>query len=149
MVHTAVCTAGRCRGHTSARLHERVHQPLTQLIHSAGPPHAYSSWQPGAWCQLASSLSSEACHSWLLASTATLDRALVRAAASSSDPRRLSAATTSVSLFAATTRTWLLDAAPPAVDLFVLSRLSITIRDYLGSLDPDFGHLYINHFDSL
>ena len=36
-----------------------------------------------------------------------------------------------------------------AVDLFVLSRLTITIRDYLGSLDPDFGHLYINHFDSL
>lgn len=108
VVHTAVCTAGRCRGHTSARLHERVHQPLTQLIHSAGPPRM-PSWQPGAWCQLASSLSSEACHSWLLASTATLDRALVRAAASSSD--RLSAATTSVSLFRAT-RTCLLDAAP-------------------------------------
>ena len=131
----------------------RTGPSAADAAHSLGRPaaHAYSSWQPGAWCQLASSLSSEACHSWLLASTATLDRALVRAAASSSD--RLSAATTSVSLFArhdqnlpAAGRGTLL----PSIYLYSHDS-TITIRDYLGpgSFDPDFGHLYINHFDRL
>lgn len=104
----------------------RTGPSAADAAHSLGRPaaHAYSSWQPGAWCQLASSLSSEACHSWLLASTATLDRALVRAAASSSDrDSRLQRLLSHFSRHDQNARTCLLDAAPPAIDLFVLSRL--------------------------
>ena len=133
VVHTAVCTAGRCRGHTSARLHERVHQPLTQLIHSAGPPRmptvAGNRARGASWpARCPVKRATAGC--WRARQPSTARWSAQRQAARIRDSR-LQRLLSHFSRHDQNARTCLLDARHPprpAVDLFVLSRLSITIR---------------------